>query len=164
MKQLPLHDREGTVIAHALVDDEDFERFGHLRWHKSHYGYVVHDAMQDGKRVVLYLHREIMGLKHCDGREIDHVDDNPLENRRSNLRIATKAQNKQNLTKLRPDNKSGYRGVSQRTGSERWTATVKVNGKQHHLGTYDDAAEASEVAAAFRAIHMPYSPDARMVA
>jgi hypothetical protein len=73
------------------------------------------------------------------GEIVDHIDGNTLNNRRSNLRIATHAQNIQN-GKLRSTNKSGYKGV--RFSHGKWVSEIKVNRQSHYLGRFDSPEEA----------------------
>ena len=71
--------------------------------------------------------------------EIDHVDGDPSNNRLSNPRLATHSQNTWNTAKP-VTNRSGAKGVSWSAG--RWRATIKVHGRQVHLGRFDTVAEA----------------------
>jgi hypothetical protein len=104
-------------------------------------------------RTMVYLHRVI--LSRMIGRPLskteitDHIDGNPLNNRRANLRIATIAENSQNRGKART-NKSGVKGVSRHRGTGKWRAVIGVNGKQIHLGlfTTPEAAHEAYTAAA----------------
>lgn len=73
--------------------------------------------------------------------EMDHIDGNGMNNRISNLRPATHAQNSQNLT-LRSTNKSGMTGVSWLKSLRKWEAYIMVNYKKKGLGYYDDLLEA----------------------
>lgn len=101
--------------------------------------YVVISA--DGKfykahRLVwLYVHGQ---MPDCD---IDHIDGDKANNRISNLRLATKSQNKAN-EKLRRDNSSGFKGAKPHMG--RWQARIFVGGKRMSLGYYSTAAQAHE--------------------
>jgi hypothetical protein len=70
---------------------------------------------------------------------IDHINLDTLNNRWSNLRLATAAQNAAN-SKRRKDNSTGFRGVYRLKG--RFAAKIIVGGKQIHLGTFSDPAEA----------------------
>ncbi len=84
-----------------------------------------------------------------DGKQVDHINGNPLDNRRENLRICENAENNRNkgLTKA---STSGYKGVSLYKRSGTWRAYIVTNYKQKHLGTFDnpiDAAKAYNVAA-----------------
>jgi hypothetical protein len=99
-----------------------------------------------GRRMI-YMHREIL---QCHGEEEgDHWNHRTLDNRRSNLRKCSHAQNASNVSRPR-DNRSGFKGVvfEKRTG--KWYAQIRVNRKQHHLGTFtdkEDAARAYDAAA-----------------
>ena len=86
---------------------------------------------------------------------VDHADCNGLNNRWSNLRLATKAQNAANVGASKA-NTSGFKGVSAKAG--RWRATIYIGGKQKALGTFDTAAEAHVAyAKAAAAVHGPFA-------
>ena len=78
--------------------------------------------------------------------EIDHIDGNPQNNRFSNLREATSAQNKQNRHIARKDNLHGLIGVckhgASKDGSPVWRARIQVDGKCKHIGLFDSAEKA----------------------
>ncbi len=88
----------------------------------------------------VFLHRVIMGAPH--GVDIDHRDCDGLNNRRYNLRLATKAQNCQNQS-LRADNSSGARGVSWHKQCGKWHATIQASGRRQSLGLFDRFEDAS---------------------
>ena len=66
---------------------------------------------------------------------VDHIDNNKLNNNLNNLRYATSQENSQNA-KLSIKNESGVKGVCWNKSRKRWTAQIKVNGKQIHLGSF----------------------------
>jgi hypothetical protein len=114
----------------ALIDECDSDLLKN-KWHVSN-NYVYRGrARKHGERA---LHRiiweRISGKAIPYGFRVDHANRNPLDNRRSNLRIATNSQNMANKP-MRP-NKSGYRGVNE-TRHGKWAA--KVGGT--HLGCFD---------------------------
>ena len=84
--------------------------------------------------------------------EIDHVNRNKLDNRRSNLRICTRQQNGKNRS-LSSNNKSGYHGVhfaNTEKRVKRWVASTRVDGKKKIIGRYytvQEAATAYNIAA-----------------
>lgn len=67
---------------------------------------------------------------------IDHINRDKTDNRISNLRLVSDAQNMQNRFKTRR-NTSGYKGVHFVQSTKRWRAQLCVNGKRIDLGTYD---------------------------
>lgn len=75
--------------------------------------------------------------------EIDHVDNNPGNDRWSNLRPATSHQNKGNARRPR-DNTSGVKGVSFDTRSGRWEAYTTRNSKKKSIGLFDNLEDAAE--------------------
>lgn len=68
---------------------------------------------------------------------IDHINGNKSDNRIENLRPATKAQNGYNR-KLPPNNTSGAKNVSYRADTNKWRVDVRVDGKSHCFGSYED--------------------------
>jgi len=79
---------------------------------------------------------ERSGLK-IEGKQIDHIDRNGLNNRRINLRAASAGQNKANQGKYR-NNTSGYKSVYLERDSQRWRAMLRICGRHVHLGRFDD--------------------------
>jgi hypothetical protein len=74
--------------------------------------------------------------------QIEHRDSNPSNNSWANLFAVPDAKNKQNLNdRLRKDNRSGCRGVSQRPDG-RWHARITVDGRTILLGDYIDLEQA----------------------
>jgi hypothetical protein len=85
------------------------------------------------------MHRKLFDM--TDKKQIiDHIDGNPLNNSRSNLRITTQSGNMKNQN-LHKDSKSGYKGVSFQSGKYR--AYIVLDYKQIHLGRFDSKEEAA---------------------
>lgn len=130
MKQIPL-----TQNKFAIVDDEDFDFLSKYKWYFTNSGYACHSAKKE------LMHCLIMGNPIED---IDHINRNRLDNRKSNLRLATRSQNLFNRPKQK-NNKSGFKGVTFDKYRLKWIAQCCLNGKLHHLGRFEwkkDAAEA----------------------
>lgn len=82
------------------------------------------------------MHRLILGI--TDPKiQVDHKDGNGLNNQRSNLRIATHAENMFNRSSSK-NSTSSYLGVSWNTANRRWLAAIKRNGITTHLGSFKD--------------------------
>jgi hypothetical protein len=77
-----------------------------------------------------------------DGAEIDHINGDKLDNRISNLRLASHAQNGRNA-KVRCDNRSGYKGVSWSKKDRVWCAFIHVDGRAKYLGGFPTPEKAS---------------------
>jgi hypothetical protein len=127
-KEIPLN--RGLT---AIVDDADYEILSRHRWCVPPAGkrpYALRTVGDTGRR--LAMHRVILNAP--DGLQVDHINGDGLDNRRSNLRLATNAQNLQNQ-KRRSTNTSGYKGVSlYRDG--RWSARIRANGRRVFLGYF----------------------------
>jgi hypothetical protein len=98
------------------------------------------------------MHRQIMGFPRA---EVDHRNRNRVDNRRQNLRVATRQQNGENCS-AHGDARSAYRGVSWDKRRRKWVARTSVRGRvlQRYCAT---ELEAASVAADFRREHMPFS-------
>lgn len=91
---------------------------------------------------------------------MDHIDGVRSNNRWSNLREATSAENNQNMPD-RKDNTSGYRGVFWDKGLNKWRAALQVSGKKLHLGVFQAAEEAFSAYAAAKASLHTFQPTTR---
>lgn len=105
------------------------------------------------------MHRLIFGLNPGDRVEIDHINHDGLDNRRTNLRMASHAENHQNRRSSYRST-SRYRGVHWNTASRKWRAVAKLNGREFHIGYFTDEEEAARCVAAWRAEHMPFAVEA----
>jgi hypothetical protein len=161
MRHIPLHAKDGSVRAYAIVDDTDFEWLSRRRWSLTSWGYASTGTRSRrlGTETHVKMHREILGLKLGDPQCVDHINGNKLDNRRHNLRTGSHAQNHQNLS-LSSRNTSGYRGVSRHKASGKWQARAQLDGREFYLGHFDDVDAAAKAAAKFRRDHMPFSPEA----
>jgi len=124
----------------AIVDDEDYEYLNQFKWyarkHRNTF-YAARNIYRNGKQTVLSMHTAVMGRKK--GLEIDHINGNGLDNRRSNLRFVTHRQNLQNRHTAKT---SKYPGVNWSKIAHKWRAYIEINGKQIHLGYFNNEYEA----------------------
>ena len=139
-----------------LVDDTDLDIAHAYRWQLSSTGYAHRIARIDGKRRMVSFHRLITNAPQ--GLEVDHINGDRLDNRRSNLRFVTRKQNSQNLHRARPESRSGIRGVRFARGG-RWRAYAYVDGREINLGKFGTAEEADAAARAGRRRLMTHSPE-----
>ena len=141
-REIPL--TKGQV---ALVDVPDHKVLSSVKWtaqwvEAKHGFYVVRDHHVNGKQQRLYMHRVIMGLQRGDKQIVDHINGNPLDNRRSNLRVCTIGENLRN-TKFR-GSKTGMRGVYpvRNVITKPYHARITVGGKTILLGQFATKIEA----------------------
>ena len=73
---------------------------------------------------------------------VDHINGNPFDNRRANLRIASKIQNHWNY-RLSDRNTTGYKGIYKDKQADKYHARICENGKRHYLGVYNSPKEAA---------------------
>ena len=130
-----------TKGMYAIVWEEDYYRLSVHKWHarwnqKTRSFYAVRGATSlKGKPYSIFMHRKLLGLEKDDKRQGDHENLDTLDNRRSNLRVATNRQNTCNQRR-RSDNTSGYKGVSFHSQAKKWRAVIVTNGKHKSLGLF----------------------------
>lgn len=120
----------------ALVDDSDYEWLMQFKWTYAK-GYAAYGmSYRNGTKAFIYMHKLITQIG--SSFIVDHINMNPLDNRRENLRVATKAQNGWNCNAPK-DNKTGYKGVVKRDllSGAKWIAQIRCNGKAYYLGLHD---------------------------
>ncbi len=122
----------------AIVDDDDFAYLSGFRWHLAH-GYAQRCFRSEGKIKTRRMHQEILG-DHFPLIS-DHANGNKLDNRRQNLRLATRAQNVMN-TRTSPRNKLGVKGVTFRWN--RFIARISVQGRLIEIGRFLTLCEARQ--------------------
>ena len=138
----------------AIVDDEDFERVNARSWYakmivssKTVFYATSAEKLPSGKHTCILMHRFIM--QPPEGKEVDHIDRNPLNNQKSNLRLATRAENSRNR-KIYTNNTCGYQGVQFSKQRNRFFATLRLNGVRYRstsrLTAIEAAADYNELA------------------
>ena len=142
----------------TIIDDEDAAVIGEFKWHRCGVGarYAGRMTSQPGKKRRIYLHRALMDAP--DGLEVDHINGDPLDNRRQNLRLVTRAQNAQNIR--RPVGRLGIRGVCWDSERAKYSANATINGKSHRIGRYEKLEDAITAVTEYRREHMPFSAEA----
>lgn len=130
MKLIPL-----TKGLFAQVDEADFDLLSRVKW----YADTSNAKPRARNRAVGFMHTFLLpGLG-----QIDHVDGDPLNNQRENLRPASDSQNQHNKGKQR-NNTSGYKGVWRDRKSGMWRAQIAAFGKSVGLGSYTTPERAHE--------------------
>lgn len=133
----------------TIVDDADYDRFACFKWHfvpatrriETLKGYAARSVVTNGQINRVRMHNLI--LEAPPGFEVDHINGDSLDNRRSNLRVITITQNRQNKSKHRNGVTSKYKGVSIHKPNGKYVAQITANGKRIYLGIFDTEIEAA---------------------
>lgn len=120
-----------TQGEYAKVDNEDFDMLKDINWCTTHYKYSQNHT-------VGLMHRLIMNApEHLD---VDHINHDTLDNRKSNLRVITR---RDNVRYSRPRlGTSKYKGVSLKIHLKKWVSQIQHEGKLYYMGVYATEEEA----------------------
>jgi hypothetical protein len=130
----------------ALVDDDDFEKVSAYKWYAAKLTNKIWYAQRNvidentGKKKIQMLHRFIM--QEFRKLHIDHINNDGLDCRKSNLRVATASQNGMNRGPS-IDNLSGFKGVGWNGKSKRWEARLFTGNRNLFLGSFSCAEDAA---------------------
>jgi hypothetical protein len=119
----------------AIIDEDDYEKVCPFKWCALH---KCRERFEAFSYRIGKMHRFIMNCPK--GLEIDHKNGNSLDNRKSNLRICTHAQNMANRT-MHINNSTGFKGVEKLR--KFWRARITANYKQYRLGCFNSPVEAA---------------------
>lgn len=135
--EIILYNNQGEEKSRALIDLDDIDLIKEYRWCMTTEKYVSStiNGVRDRR-----IHNLIMNP--AEGFLVDHINHNPLDNRKCNLRICTPENNARNLL-LAKNNTSGFTGV-ELTKYNTWRVSISVNKKTIHIGTYKTKEEAIE--------------------
>jgi hypothetical protein len=148
----PRGDRAGVRIIplsqgkYALVDEADYAELARYRWcvswnvsGKQGHRKTFYAARSEKGRTIR-MHRQIMGAAR--GEVVDHINHNGLDNRRSNLRVCSQAENMRNRRGW-GGRTSRYKGVSYLRRSDTWQAVIVCEGRRYNLGQFDSETDAA---------------------
>lgn len=122
-----LYNKFYEEIAKAIIDVEDYDKVKNRKWRMSSSGYCVSSC---GNHKNEFLHRVVLGTDHT----VDHINENKLDNRKSNLRLCNKSTNQMNVKK--------YKGYYYIPEKNKWYAKIKLNGKQLNIAWFSSEDEA----------------------
>lgn len=132
--EIVLKDKNSVEVGRAIIDLDDVEKCKPYKWHMRLHNYVIATIPNGTKssNEKVHLHRLITGY---DGAEyvVDHINRNPLDNRKANLRVVPQSVNAAN---------NGASGVIKTPGGK-YQAHVMRNYKSIYIGTCDTYSEAA---------------------
>jgi HNH endonuclease len=135
--------RQRAIKRGILVDPQDEwlleEYTWYLRW-DGYNTYAVTSLPRDerGNKQLVALHHMILGQPIWEGVEIDHINHNAADNRRDNLRYATRSQNRINAE--RASDRTGMRNIDINRGGYR--VRFRRDNQEHYVGTFATLSEA----------------------
>ena len=132
--EIILYDKQGKETARALIDLDDVDKVKDYKW-----GLTDRCKYVEKRHPRIKLHRFIMDCP--DDMVVDHINHNGLDNRKSNLRICTQAENTRNAT-IPYNNTSGYKGISWSNEANKWHTYITYNKRRINLGYFNTKEEA----------------------
>ena len=128
---IEVEDCKGSLF---FISTCDISLIENHTWYVANSGYVERKDWCNGANKTVRMHRQIMQLQRGVGN-VDHVNKLKYDNRRENLRLATKAEN--SINRLPPSNNtSGFTGVIWDKSRNKWSAVITVNRKLIHIGRF----------------------------
>lgn len=128
-----------TTKGNILISKEDIEKVKQYCWYINNDGYAQ-TSVQIGRKnkrgihKIIQMHRFLMNVENQSFPLIDHINRNPLDNRRENLRLADFKTNVLN-SRLRKDSKTGYKCVFLNKKTSKYYSQVRRDGKVKYLGS-----------------------------
>lgn len=135
--EIEIRDKNEELKEVAIIDIEDVDRVKNIKWcSNNHYVY----GLVNGETII--LHRYILGLDKYDRENkdnmVDHIDGNPLNNKKSNLRLCSPKENAQN-TRNQYITDSGVIGVRKDIRCRNsWRSQIFLNQTKHIEKTFKD--------------------------
>jgi hypothetical protein len=135
----------------TLIDDNDYERLNVFKWHASGVYHRPARRLRDNTRRMVLIYHQILDVWpwELEGKEIDHINRNPLDNRKENLRLVSHADNMRN-SKRSIDRK----GICFDRTQSKWKAYLDQ--PRINIGTFETENEAREALANMKKV-MGYS-------
>lgn len=128
---------ELTKGLYVLVDAEDYDYLN--QWHWSFDGrYATRRFYKNNVGTKVYMHKLLIG---GGKKDVDHINRNKLDNRRSNLRVCDRGLNTINRDAI-STNKSGFTGVIWHKKAQKWMAHMGFKGELIYLGLFEDKLDA----------------------
>lgn len=122
----------------VIIKDSDFEKFSKYKWSSrtiKGVPYFQANIYINNVHTTMALHRYLMDCIPDDGKIVDHIDGNTLNNDTDNLRICTRSENSRNQ-KRRSTNTSGYKGVTFNKASGKWVSQIQIVDGRKGLGYF----------------------------
>lgn len=143
----------------TVIDAADLALIAKNKWyaipdHSQITAYAATSMRIGACKTTVMLHRFILGADK--NYVVDHIDGDGMNNRRNNLRLATRQENSMNQRRSK-NNKSGFKGVSWVEARQKWHARICLQRQSYHLGLFESAHEAhAAYVAASKSLHKEF--------
>lgn len=126
----------------TLVDDEDFAYFNQWKWHCDSNYYVIRGAIKKEGKYGSKIRMTRVIMKTPSNLQVDHINHNPLDNRKENLRNCTPKENNRNK---RPAGGTGFKGVCWHKLEKKYQVSLRINGVKKYFGYHIDIIKAAKI-------------------
>ena len=130
-----LYNRKSEKISEAIIDLEDLDRMIVFKWR------YWRGRIYTGNTKPISLQHKVLNMEWGSDVVIDHINSNPLDNRKSNLRVISQRNNLLNHTKS-TRNTTGFTGLWYDDKRDKWCAEIKKDGLKCYLGRHDKKSDA----------------------
>ena len=138
--EFDVYNQKSEVNGHFTIDAEDLDKVRWHKWRKDLFNHIVTgNCTETNPRMELF--RLVLGTSDS-GKVVDHIDGNPFNNSKRNLRECTQGQNCMNKAKQTNNSTSGFVGVPWDKDRSMWAPEIRVNHKRCHLNRYASFEEA----------------------
>jgi len=146
VKKLPIRDHTHTIIAYALVDDEDYSKTCKYYWYYNDCRkYVCGEKYIPVRRhEKIYLSHMILGKPSTRREVVVYKNGNVLDNRKNNLEVISKSKQCARANKQASDTSSKYKGVWWDSRCKQWVAELRHNNRRVLFKRFDDEIEAAK--------------------
>ena len=137
------YDIKQNVVARFIIDADDLQKVRYHKW-RCDSSYHIVTGNSSNTRPTIYLSKLIMDVSDPD-LVVDHINGNPFDNRKQNLRICTQSENICNKHFMSNNNSSRIIGIHWDKYRRRWAPEIQKYNIRVHLGRYQDIEEARYV-------------------
>lgn len=123
----------------VLIDKEDVKKIKifNYSWHLNYRDsinnfYIEASTTKNNKKITYRLHRVITDCPK--GLVVDHINHNPLDNRKCNLKVCFTEENNKNRKEIQKNNKSGYKNINKH--KNKWQVRITRNKKVFNIGEF----------------------------
>lgn len=133
-----IYNQKNQKVGEFIIDTEDINKVKYHKWRINHNHVVTGTKHKNNVKDLSWI---ILDIEDIKDTVVDHINHNPFDNRKCNLRQCKQSENTKNVS-LKENNTSGYVGVYYLSNRNKWAAEIKVNYKKIHLGEYKSKEDA----------------------